>query len=163
MSIPAETSASKGLMQDAVINISEHLFISDLDVAIDIAHTNIFDLEIMLQGPGGQSICLNAYYDANDFFGGQNYSRTIFDDEAALTIDQGSAPFTGRFKPKDGNLLSTFDEADAFGQWRLQINDLYYDDKGTLENFELMITVPEPATFLLFGLSGFSLRRRCRS
>jgi subtilisin-like proprotein convertase family protein len=157
--IPAANS-DKGPMDDAVIDITGHLLISDINVVIDIVHTNIFDLEIILQGPGGQQVCLNAYYDPNDFFRAQDYSQTIFDDEAALAIEQGNAPFTGSFRPKVGNSLSVFDGTDAFGQWRLQIDDLYRDDKGSLENFELIITVPEPATFVLFALSGCLLRRR---
>ncbi len=158
--IPAAADSDKGPMDDAVIDITGHLLISDIDVVIDIVHTNIFDLEIILQGPGGQQVCLNAYYDPNDFFRAQDYSQTIFDDEAALAIEQGNAPFTGSFRPKVGNSLSVFDETDAFGQWRLQIDDLYHDDKGSLENFELIITVPEPATFILFTLASCLLRRR---
>ncbi len=158
--IPAEVNSDVGPMQDAVIIITEHLVIDDIDVAIDITHTNVFDLEIILQGPGGQRICLNAYYDSNDFFRAQDYSQTIFDDEAALAIEQGNAPFTGSFRPKVGNSLGVFDGTDAFGQWRLQIDDLYHDDKGSLENFELIITVPEPATFMLFTLASCLLRRR---
>ncbi len=77
-----------------------------------------------------------------------------------IAIEHGNAPFTGSFRPKVGNSLSVFDGLDAFGQWRLQIDDLYHDDKGSLENFELIITVPEPATFMLFALSGCLLRRR---
>ncbi len=158
--IPAAADSDKGPMADAVIDITGHLLISDIDVVIDIVHTNIFDLEIILQGPGGQQVCLNAYYDPNDFFRAQDYSQTIFDDEAALAIEQGNAPFTDSFRPKVGNSLSVFDGTDAFGQWRLQIDDLYHDDKGSLENFELIITVPEPATFILFTLASCLLRRR---
>jgi len=159
-SIPADANLNIGPMDDAVIDVPEHLIISDLDVAVDIVHTNIFDLEMILKGPTGQEIYLNAYYDTNDFIKAQNYSNTVFDDEAVLAIEQGSAPFTGSFKPKDGNFLSTFDGTDAFGQWRLYINDLYYEDSGYLENFELRITVPEPAAFVLFTLAGLLLRRR---
>jgi subtilisin-like proprotein convertase family protein len=158
--IPADTGSNKGPMDDAVIDVNENLIIADLDVAIDIVHTDVFDLEIILLGPTGAEICLNAYYDTKDFFSDPNYSQTIFDDEAALAIEQGSAPFTGRFRPKSGNLLSTFDGTDAFGEWRLKINDLYYNDRGYLENFELRITVPEPAAFVLFTLVGLFLRRR---
>ncbi len=157
--IPAVTGSNKGPMEDAVIDVNEHLIITDLDVAIDIVHTDIFDLEIMLQGPSGVEICLNAYYDTKDFFNEPNYSNTIFDDEADRAIEQGSAPFADSFRPKNGNFLSAFYGTDAYGQWRLRINDLYNDDEGYLENFELRITVPEPATFVLFTLAGLLLRR----
>jgi hypothetical protein len=158
--IPADTGLNIGRMDDAVIDVNEHLIITDLDVSIDIVHTDVFDLEIMLQGPNGVEICLNAYYDTKDFFNEPNYSGTIFDDEADTPIELGSAPFADSFRPKSGNFLSTFYGTDAYGAWRLKINDLYHDDRGYLENFELMITVPEPATFVLFALAGCLLRRR---
>jgi subtilisin-like proprotein convertase family protein len=146
-------------MDDAVIDVLEHLNVTDLNVAIDIVHTNVFDLEMILKGPTGRQIYLNAY-EPSDFLKAPNYSGTVFDDEAALAIEQGSAPFTGSFRPKRGNFLSTFDGTDAFGQWRLCINDLYYKDRGYLENFELRFTIPEPATFTFFALAGLFLRRR---
>ena len=158
--IPADTGSNIGPMDDALVEVTEHLTIVDLDVAIDINHTGIFDLQIMLQGPGGQQILLNAYYDINDFFEGADYSQTVFDDEAAVAIEQGLAPFTGRFRPQSPNALSEFDGTDPFGIWRLKIDDLYHDDSGYLESFELMITVPEPATFVLFALVAGLLRRR---
>lgn len=159
--IPADTSSNIGPMDDAIIDVNEHLAVVDIDVAIDIVHTNAFDLEIILEGPTGLEIYLNAYYDPNDFIKAPNYTQTVFDDEAATAIEQGSAPFTGSFRPMSGNYLSTFDGTDVFGQWRLRINDLYHDDSGYLENFELIVTVPEPATFVLFILAGGLLRRRC--
>jgi subtilisin-like proprotein convertase family protein len=158
--IPADMNSNTGPMKDAVIDIDKSLVITDLDVAIDIVHTNVFDLEMILKGPTGQEIYLNAYYDTSDFIKAQNYSGTVFDDEAELAIEQGDAPFNGHFRPMSGNFLSTFYGTDARGQWRLCIEDLCHDDKGYLENFELRITIPEPATFVLFTLAGLLLRRR---
>jgi hypothetical protein len=158
--IPADTNSNIGPMDDAVIDVPDHFIIADVDVALDIVHTNVIDLQMILKGPAGQEIFLNVYEDPNGFIKAQNYSGTVFDDEAELAIEQGSAPFTGSFRPKEGNFLSAFDGTDAFGQWRLCIDDLYYDDSGYLENFELRFTVPEPATFMLFALAGLFLRRR---
>ncbi len=158
--IPADPCSNIGPMDDALVEVPEHLVIADLDVALDITHTSALDLEIMLQGPGGQRILLNACYDTNDFVRAANYSQTIFDDEAALAVEQALPPFTGRFRPRSPGALSEFDGTDAFGTWRLKINDLYHHDSGYLENFQLIITVPEPATFVLFALSGLFLRRR---
>lgn len=156
--IPAIIGSNTGPMDDALIEVTRDLIIADLDVAIDIDHSSAFDLEIMLQGPTGQQICLNAYYDINDLFAGADYSQTIFDDEAILPIEQGGPPFTGSFTPKSGNALSEFYGTDAFGTWRLKIDDRYNDDEGYLKNFELIITVPEPATFVLFAIAACLLR-----
>jgi hypothetical protein len=141
----------KGWMADAVINVPEHQIISDLDVEISITHTNVFDLQIFLAGPAQTRVCLNMY-NFDDFFKGANYTQTIFDDEADVPIEQGRAPFTGRFRPIEPFNLSAFDGQDAFGQWHLQVYDAYYADTGTLNNVQITIANPEPATVLFLAL-----------
>jgi len=54
--------------------------------------------------------------------------------------------------------LSSFDNEDAYGTWRLQIYDRLEADTGTLNSFELIITTPEPATAILLIL-GIALLR----
>lgn len=151
--IPADKNKSKGPMNDAIININQHHTIYDLDVGINITHTNVFDLQLILQSPAGTALILNMYDYIEDFFIGANYTNTIFDDEALTPIEDGTVPFTGWFKPKNGNLLEIFDNEDVFGVWRLRIYDAYEFDTGTLNSFELIVTIPEPASaiFLAFG------------
>ncbi|MBA7690005.1 hypothetical protein ES703_98524 [subsurface metagenome] len=162
LQIPADPDSSKGLMADAVIKIDCHLTILDLDVGITLTHSNVFDLQISLQGPDGTTLSLNAY-NPNNFFQGADYSQTVFDDEAQTPISQAQPPFTGRFRPNNGNLLEIFDGQDAYGPWRLQIYDMWDYDTGTLESFELAITVPEPATVALLTLgTGFAALLRPR-
>ncbi len=159
--IPADTSQNRGWMDDAVIDIEESFVITDIDVAIDIEHTNIFDLDIFLVGPGGQHLTLNTY-DTNDFVKAANYADTIFDDEALIHIEDGSYPFTGSFQPRAGNLLSVFDGTDAIGRWRLRVEDKYHNDRGVLNKFQLLITTPEPATLFLLGAGLLKVRRKYR-
>jgi len=156
--IPGDGNSTKGWMADAVVEVPEHITISDLDVIINIKHTHVFDLKLLLQGPDGSEICLNSYK-VSDFFEGDDYLDTIFDDEADEDIGQGKPPFSGKFKPKQGNNLNIFDDTDAFGQWRLRIEDFYYMDAGYLKKFELRITVPEPASVFLFCFGGLVVRR----
>lgn len=137
---------SKGWMADAVIEIPHHFIITDLDVKISLQHSNVFDLQIFLQGPDGNEICLNMY-DYDEFFIDANYTDTVFDDEAPVFIKDGSAPFTGRFRPLDK--LSKFNNTDACGSWRLRIYDAWDWDRGTLNRLEIMITAPEPAAVIL--------------
>jgi subtilisin-like proprotein convertase family protein len=149
-------------MADAVINVPDHFIITDLDVGINLTHTNVFDLQLSLQGPVGTRICLNMY-DYDEFFIGANYTNTIFDDEAMLSIKDGVAPFTGRFRPLEPYKLSQFDGEDAFGSWRLQIYDAYWSDTGTFNHLELTITTPEPATFFLLALGVLFCESRATS
>ncbi|MCK4914300.1 MAG: proprotein convertase P-domain-containing protein [Planctomycetes bacterium] len=149
--IPAQQN-SLGWMDDAVIEIPDCHIITDLDVKISVKHTSIFDLQIFLQSPSGTIVCLNKYSFVDEFFVGENYINTIFDDEAELNIKKAKSPFTGRFKPIKRYKLSAFDGEQAIGLWRLKINDRWHFDSGELESFELMITNPEPATVLLLIL-----------
>ncbi len=154
LNIPAEPGATKGWMTDALIEITDHYLIRDIDVRISSTHTSVFDLQLFLQSPAGTRICLNMYNPFDEFFEGENYSQTIFDDEADISISLGEAPFTGRFRPKEPYQLSIFDDENTFGSWRLQIYDAFYYNAGTLDSFELIITThtPEPATAILLIL-----------
>ena len=151
LSIPAAPDDTKGWMDNAIIEVGDYHIIHDIDVGINLTHTNVFDLQIFLQSPAGTQLCLNMY-NLDEYFEGANYTNTIFDDEAEVPIEQGEAPFTGRFRPLDPYRLSAFDYENSFGLWRLQIYDVFHADTGTLNSFELMITTPEPATAILLIL-----------
>ena len=165
--IPDNPDDTRGWMADAIIEITDHFIIHDLDIRINITHTSAFDLQIFLQSPAGARICLNMY-DFREFFEGENYTQTIFDDEAGTAIEQADPPFTGRFRPKaidTANLLEVFDGQDSYGLWRLQIYDAFYADTGKLDSFEIIVTTPEPAPAILFLLGTglinlFNPRRR---
>jgi len=141
-------------MTEAIIDVPDHFAVYDLDVRINITHTNVFDLQLFLKGPQGTRICLN-YFDAlteTEYDIYPNYTDTIFDDDSAVPIEQGVAPFTGSFKPRGPGKLEDFKGIDTFGKWRLQIYDMFDWDYGTLDSFELIVSVPEPATALLLTL-----------
>ena len=146
--IPANPPDTKGWMEDAVITVSEHHTIADVDVCISLIHTSDFDLQISLQNPAGRRVYLN-YYDVGDFFTGADYAQTIFDDQAETPIEQASPPFTGRFRPKAGNFLNIFNSEDVYGLWRLKIYDAFAGDSGFLTYAAISIVTPEPSTIVL--------------
>jgi len=156
---PNNTNTTKGWMDDAIIEIPDHFPIADLEIGVSLTHSKVFDLQLYLQSPAGTRLCLNMY-NFDEYFNGENYTLTVFDDEAELSIEQGQPPFTGRFRPEPGNLLAIFDGLDAYGSWRLQINDARYADTGFLDHFELIIEIPEPATALLLALGVVLMRLR---
>ena len=139
---PNNTNTTRGWMDDAVIQIPDHFTIADLDISITVTHTKVFDLQIFLKSPAGTRLCLNSY-NLDEYFNGENYTQTVFDDEAEIPIEQALPPFTGQFRPESGTLLSSFDGQDAFGAWRLQIYDCWFADMGTLDNFQLVVTRAE--------------------
>lgn len=163
--IPADPEATKGWMEDAVIEVPDHLIIADLDVSVSLTHTKVFDLQLTVTSPSGTSVVLNSYDPFTEYFNGEDYRQTVFDDEAEISIADATPPFSGRFRVDANDALSAFDGEDAFGCWRLQIYDAHYANTGSLDAFGLTITTPEPATatllFVGLGIVGFVRRRRC--
>lgn len=108
--------------------------ILDLDVNITISHTFVWDLDIFLIAPDGRQVLLASALD----FGGQNFTDTTFDDQAADSILDGFAPFTGRFRPLEP--LDGFIGQSSAGQWSLQVLDFAGGDTGFIENWSLEIS-----------------------
>lgn len=164
LAIPADPEATVGWMDTAIIEVPDHLIIQDLDVSVSVTHTNAFDLQLSLTSPAGTTVLLSYFDPQGDFFAGDNYEQTVFDDEAVVSIKDGVPPFVGWFQPVAPEGLAAFDGEDAFGLWQLDIYDAYYLDTGTLEACFLTVTVPEPATALVLlaglGLARFASRRR---
>jgi subtilisin-like proprotein convertase family protein len=106
----------------------------DVDVTLSLTHTYDGDLVLVLIAPNGTHILL-----ASRLTGlGQDYTDTIFDDEAATSITSAPAPFTGRFRPQQ--LLSGLDGIEANGTWKLQIQDVAEENTGTLTAWSLTPT-----------------------
>jgi subtilisin-like proprotein convertase family protein len=127
------------------------LVIDTLNVTLDIDHTYTDDLTIMLISPDNQGVVLV------DREGGSqnNFDETTFDDAAAVSITDATAPFRGRFRPE--GRLSGFAGRPANGIWTLQIRDNASRDGGILHHWSLALTsrdaAPRPQ-------SAFSIRVR---
>jgi len=167
LAIPADSAANKGWMQDAVILVPHHLIVRDLNVTLNVTHTAAFDLRIYLRNPSGRRVTLAEACPLTGYYAGADYRSTTFDDEAETSIEDGTPPFTGSYRPVEP--LAAFDGRDAYGFWRLQVYDAYYNDTGYLESFALVITASAPAgtipappagglVFLGLGLIGPVLR-----
>ena len=110
--------------------------ILDVDVELDITHTFDSDLVITLIAPDSTEITLIAKRGS----GGNNFTGTVLDDSAAQAISEGSAPFTGVFRPEEP--LSELKGKLANGIWTLRVEDMYPSDGGSLNHWSLKITLP---------------------
>jgi len=165
--IPADGNG-KAVMSPVSLVVTEHLVISDIDVYLDITHSDISDLRIKVEPPWGEGHCVtlkeewipNRHWVSDDDWRVNMY-HTVFDDNADNRFIDGVAPYRGRFRPMDGSFLSDFDGHDAFGVWMLHIYDAYYYDTGTLDSWELHIShVPEPICMWFFLTGGLMCLRR---
>ena len=162
-------------MTAAIIDITEHLQITDVNIAVTLTHEAFFDLEIVLINPAGTAITLNPYSNkafiitgpdgGNEMVGGTN--RFLFDDEAEIPIEEALGPWDQPFKPYSGFTLSVFDGQDAFGQWRLEILDKWAGHTGQLNEVEMTFSSPEPTSICLFAaglaFTGLLKRRKNRT
>jgi len=103
--------------------------IKDINVNVTINHTRVSTLNLSLIGPDGTIIDLSS----DNGGSGSNFTNTTFDDEAAISIRNGSAPFTGSYKPEQP--LSSFDVKPLAGNWILKIQDDAVSQYGSLENW----------------------------
>jgi subtilisin-like proprotein convertase family protein len=112
--------------------------ISDVNVTLDITHTYDADLEVYLVSPTGTRVELFTRVGG----WGADFTGTTLDEEAATSIADGAAPFSGTFRPE--GLLSSFDGEDPNGTWTLEITDTMTADVGTLNAWSLEIAADEP-------------------
>jgi subtilisin-like proprotein convertase family protein len=147
------------------IMLSEDIFVPiagkvlNVDLALNIEHTSICDLQIYLKSPTGTLACINSYdYDRD---GGRmfepnraNFYWTIFDAESPFNIDSGEPPFFGLYRPNGPDSLTVFYNQQSRGTWQVRIVDWIYADTGTFKGVRLDFHInPEPSTILLFVFS----------
>ena len=117
----------------STLNVAEEGLINDLNVTVNIEHTYLGDLIVSLVGPDGTEVVL-----ANQVGGGsEDFENTTFDDSAETSISDGQAPFTGTFAPQQP--LSNFEGLNMYGDWILNVEDVYNQDTGTLIDWTLNI------------------------
>jgi subtilisin-like proprotein convertase family protein len=138
--VPSQGTGGTGTQQDfttsqiPVTNIPVTSVISHVTVTVQVNHTSDRDLVMKLIAPDGTAVTLVQNLGGS----GHNYNTTTFDDTAALSITQGSAPFNGTFRPQQ-SLDGTLKGRTAFGTWTLQIQDTQPGDTGTLLGWSLSV------------------------
>lgn len=121
------------------LNVPDNFVFKDLNVELNITHELANLLSIALIAPDGTRVNLASFVGGRT---GANYTNTVFDSEAATSINNAAAPFTGSFRPQQP--LSALYNRSAFGTWRLQVtNSFGFTETGTtpvqgiLNNFTL--------------------------
>ena len=115
----------------ATINVNIDAPILDINVLVDLIHTWTEDLSLYLETPDGSRYLLSSAAGGS----GDNYTQTIFDQEASLGILDGTPPFKGSFIPIQD--LSVLYGTSSRGLWKLVVLDEFKEDTGRLFEFEL--------------------------
>ncbi|MEL6558761.1 MAG: reprolysin-like metallopeptidase [Bacteroidota bacterium] len=117
----------------STLTISEDVTVDDINFkGLDISHTYISDLTVVLQSPAGTRVTLFSEI-CND----EENILTNFDDESFNTVI--ACPPTGNITYKPQNPLSAFDGESSLGDWILEVSDGASQDGGSLNAWGLEI------------------------
>jgi hypothetical protein len=107
--------------------------VEDVNISIDtVQHTNNSDLVFILKHNG---ISDTLIYNAGGT--GDNFICTYLNDSAFTPIQNGTAPFTGEFRPH--RPLSQFNGVTAAGSWVLEIHDRATGNTGMFNAWSITI------------------------
>jgi subtilisin-like proprotein convertase family protein len=122
----------------SVITITDEFLIEPgIIINLDLEHTFDGDLDIFLIAPDGRITELSS----DNGGSGNNYTNTIFDEQASALVINGIAPFTGAFRPEEPFTL--LEGTQAAGDWTLLIIDDQSVDEGTLLSWSLFLCRPQ--------------------
>jgi subtilisin-like proprotein convertase family protein len=124
-----------GTVTTSVINITEDVVITDVNVTLNIEHTWDADLDVFLIAPDGTTR-VELFTDVGGI-AGMDFTNTVLDDDASTLITDGSAPFTGSFRPEGS--LADFNGLSSMGDWTLEITDDANQDGGTLLDWTIQV------------------------
>jgi subtilisin-like proprotein convertase family protein len=139
---PGDDTATLGGVPIATGKLPRRARITDVDARIRMSHTYEGDLEFYLASPSGaiDPLWIGRNESNNDFGDGStdcNGNPTVFDDEAATSILDGTSPYAGSFRPLYP--LSSLDGGFAAGTWTLYVEDHYTEDQGVLHSVGLKV------------------------
>ncbi len=113
------------------LTIPTDFVMGDVNVTLQLAHPNDGNLYLYLRAPDGTRVDLIAYRGGH----GDDFRGTTLDDQAAVPIASGAAPFTGVYRPEKP--LSALQGKRAAGTWKLYVYDRGSSDAGRLESWRL--------------------------
>ena len=116
-------------------------------VCVNLTHTWNSDLIIQIVAPDGTVGTLASSVGGAD----DNFTNTCFNDNAAQSITNGVAPFTGTFKPQ-GQMGFVNNGQNGNGTWILRITDQVGGDDGTLLDWNITFG-SNPAGYFSFSSS----------
>jgi len=136
------------------VNVPTDVTISDINVGVNITHTNIHDLYIGILKPGATTVGEIVIVYQQGCTSGANMITTFDDEGVALSC----AGITGGNAYVPLNSLTSLDGLSSLGDWRLVIADVSAPNNGTLNSFSVEIcSTTVTLNSETFGLTDFNL------
>ena len=138
--LPVTIVSSEPNSISSTISISENLVITDVNVGVDITHTYVGELTLVLTSPTGMSVTLLQDVCVNEDNSSGSNINAVFDDEGSdLECGSSSPVVSGTLRPQIG-LLDIFNDQSTQGDWVLTVTDKWSGDGGSLNNFTVAIS-----------------------
>ncbi|MCF8238495.1 MAG: proprotein convertase P-domain-containing protein [Saprospiraceae bacterium] len=134
---------------NSTVNVPDPGVVTDVNVFVDLTHTNLDDVTLRLLHPDGTGLTLVSKVCGN----GQNILAT-FDDDGVPFFCGATPAVTGTVTPENGN-LSVFNGKPTNGTWTLRIVDNKTQNGGTMNLWKLEVCqqVDLPPALLLATLN----------
>ena len=174
-STPAQSNA--GINHTIPVTIPAGAVIASMNVKLNVTHTWIGDLVVVLKAPNGK--ILNLLYHKSGTgatSGGNNFTNTVISSAGTAAISSGTPPFTGTFKadasigagvygdPQGSGPTSFQPDVTTFsslysipsGNWTIAIADPdgWNGDVGTLNDWCIEFNYGAPSTGIFTGTAG---------
>ena len=112
-----------------VMTVIDPIQVHDLDIALDVTHSWIGDLDISISSPEGTDVSL-----LSTGIGYVDGIHTVFDDEG-IDFDALALPTQQSMNPQGPGSLADFFGQNGSGDWNLQVTDHVASDDGTLDSW----------------------------
>jgi hypothetical protein len=118
-----------------------------LSIKLNIIHPYDGELDIKLIAPDGTQVLLT-YANGGS---GDNYTNTVFNDEAAYSITEATAPFSGTYRPNE--ILGYVNNGQSSaGTWQIVVHDMNpFSNNGFLQNWSITFGSNPPGPFQLLS------------
>lgn len=140
--------SSGGPVSISTINIPANFSIVDMIIGVDITHSNIRDLKVVLKHPDNTPVLLiNRICTTQD-----GISADLADGFGNPICNN---PVVGTFSPNQP--LSAFNTKFALGDWKLEIQDFATNNIGTLNNWSILVCYLIPLNTKTFELNNLTI------
>lgn len=134
LDVPLEISPIDTPTITSKIVFYEDLPIADINVALNVEHSFLADLQISLTSPAGTTVVLTSSSCSDS-----RNINAVFDDDAPEFVCGGNPAISGTVAPLGS--LGSFNGESILGEWILEIKDNVAADGGRLNSFSMEVCV----------------------
>ena len=155
-SIPDNRCTNAAIDSILVYGYSGMIASSSIKIRINIIHSWVGDLDVILETPNGNKLGLSQRAGTSNN-SGDHYINTVFSDSGNQSIPVSGAPYTGTYRPWHSNFVSCITTTNSSfgslgggfinpnGTWKLHVYDRTAQDTGHILNWSIRLPSIAPS------------------